>query len=119
MVAESYGRVLGCPLFSLGAEIGTNDAGLAELTEKVKEIFNRHLLYYESALRDAMRLELIPQRPVATVARRLLAYAEGMLTQARIYNDLSYVAEIEEGFMDILQPIATKDSPIYQPTSQI
>jgi TetR/AcrR family transcriptional repressor of nem operon len=103
-VAASYGRVLGCPLFALGAEVGANDSGLADITEKVKEILNRHLQYYESALRDAMRLELIPQRPVEVIARRLLAYAEGMMTQARIYNDLSYVAEIEEGFIDILQP---------------
>jgi TetR/AcrR family transcriptional repressor of nem operon len=109
-VLKQYGRVLGCPLFSLGAEVGTSEEAL---TNKVKEILNRHLEYYQSALRDAQRLHLIDDRPVEALARRLMAYAEGMLTQARIYNDLSYIAEIEEGFMDMLRPIRTPQNAVF------
>lgn len=93
-ITEKYGRVLGCPLFSLGAEVGTREE---KLVEKVKEILDKHLCYYESALRDAQHQGLIPESPVKPFARRLLAYIEGMLTQGRIHNDLSYIAEIEQG----------------------
>ena len=104
-ITKRFGRVLGCPLFSLGAEIGTLDEALCL---KVKEILDKHLHYYESALRDAQREKLIAPGPVAPVARRLLAYAEGMLTQARIHNDLSYVKEIEQGFSAMLDILALR-----------
>lgn len=99
-ISEKFGRVLGCPLFSLGAEVGTREEGLVL---KIKEILDKHLRYYESALLDAQNQQLISVTPVAPIARRLLAYAEGMLTQARIHNDLTYIAEIEQGFMAMLE----------------
>lgn len=98
-IREKFGRVLGCPLFSLGAEIGTREESLAI---KIKEILDKHLRYYESALLDAQHQQVIAITPVQPIARRLLAYAEGMLTQARIHNDLAYIAEIEQGFMAML-----------------
>jgi TetR/AcrR family transcriptional repressor of nem operon len=98
-ISEKFGRVLGCPLFSLGAEVGTREESLVL---KIKEILDKHLRYYESALLDAQHQQLIAITPVAPIARRLLAYAEGMLTQARIHNDLAYIAEIEHGFMAML-----------------
>lgn len=104
-ISEKFGRVLGCPLFSLGAELGTREENL---TCKIKEILDKHLFYYESALRDAQREKLIAKSPVEPIARRLLAYAEGMLTQARIHNDLSYIAEIEHGFMAMLDILAQR-----------
>lgn len=102
-IAEKFGRVLGCPLFSLGAEVGTREE---TLIAKIKQILDQHLRYYESALREAQDQQLIATTPVAPIARRLLAYAEGMLTQARIHNDLSYIAEIEQGFMAMLDLLA-------------
>jgi TetR/AcrR family transcriptional regulator, transcriptional repressor for nem operon len=104
-ISEKFGRVLGCPLFSLGAELGTREE---MLTNKIKEILDKHLFYYESALRDAQRQKLIAKGAVEPIARRLLAYAEGMLTQARIHNDLSYIAEIEHGFMAMLDILAQR-----------
>ena len=98
-IAQKFGRVLGCPLFSLGAEVGTREE---KLILKIKEILDKHLRYYESALLDAQHQQLIAITPVEPIARRLLAYAEGMLTQARIHNDLAYIAEIEQGFMAML-----------------
>lgn len=98
-ISEKFGRVLGCPLFSLGAEVGTREESLVL---KIKDILDKHLRYYESALLDAQHQQLIAVTPVAPIARRLLAYAEGMLTQARIHNDLAYIAEIELGFMAML-----------------
>lgn len=104
-ISEKFGRVLGCPLFSLGAEVGTREESLIL---KIKEILDKHLRYYESALIDAQHQKLIAVAPVEPIARRLLAYAEGMLTQARIHNELSYIAEIEHGFMAMLDIIAQR-----------
>lgn len=98
-IKKKYGRVLGCPLFSLGAEVGTREK---EIVQKVAEILDKHLTYYEAALRDAQNLNLIEKTSIKPLARRMLAYAEGMLTQARIHNDISYIAEIESGFMSII-----------------
>lgn len=55
-IREKFGRVLGCPLFSLGAEIGTREESLAI---KIKEILDKHLRYYESALLDAQHQQVI------------------------------------------------------------
>src|SRR5215472_3862015 len=47
---EKYGRVLGCPLFSLGAEVCTQEEGLQK---KIQEILGYKLKYLESAIREA------------------------------------------------------------------
>ncbi len=104
-IKEKFGRVLGCPLFSLGAEIGTSDELLGN---KIKTILDKHICYYESALRDAQRAGEIPAGPVEPLARRLFAYTEGMLTQGRIHNDISYIADIEQGFLDMLGVTANR-----------
>ncbi len=49
MKAE-YGHVLGCPLFTLGSEISTQED---KLQKKVAEILNQKRKYLESAIRDA------------------------------------------------------------------
>ncbi len=104
-IKEKFGKVLGCPLFSLGAEIGTSDELLAN---KIKTILDKHIYYYESAIRDAQRSGEIAPGPVEPLARRLFAYAEGMLTQGRIHNDISYIADIEQGFLDMLGVTANR-----------
>ncbi|TAE92188.1 MAG: hypothetical protein EAZ81_03555 [Verrucomicrobia bacterium] len=64
-ITEKFGRVLGCPLFSLGAEVGTREESLID---KIKQILDQHLRYYESALREAQDQQLIAMTPVAPIA---------------------------------------------------
>lgn len=93
------GRVLGCPLCTLGAEVSTQD-DLLRLT--VQRIMKQAMLYFETAVRDAHAAGLIRVADVGAKARVLYAYGEGLLTQARIHNNAELLLEMEQGIFDIL-----------------
>jgi TetR/AcrR family transcriptional repressor of nem operon len=96
---ESKGYVCGCALFALGSEMGTRDQAIRR---KVEEILGYFLRYYESAIRDAHAAGMIEAHDPAAKARIIFAYIEGMLTQARIMNDLGPIRELIGGVFDIL-----------------
>jgi len=96
---EKYGYVLGCPLFSLGAEICTQEH---DLQKKIQEILGYKLKYLESAIRDAHAAGLIDAPEPAIKARMVHAYYEGLLTQARIQNDVEVLRETAAGVFAIL-----------------
>ena len=93
------GCVLGCPLFTLGAEVCNQEENLHN---KIKEILGNYHTYLESAIRDAHNLGLIHAPDAASKARMLFAYSEGLMTQARILNDAEVLREMAEGMMGIL-----------------
>jgi TetR/AcrR family transcriptional repressor of nem operon len=93
------GCVLGCPLFTLGAEVCNQDA---KLHKKVKEILAQYHSYIESAIRDAHAQGLIDAPDAAARARMVFAYGEGLLTQARILNDVEVLREMADGIMGLL-----------------
>ncbi len=85
------GRVLGCPLCSVGSEICNQDE---KIRAKILDILSRKIEYLASAIRDAQTEELIaPGDPVAK-ARSMLAFYAGMITQARIHNDAEMLADL-------------------------
>src|ERR1051326_844941 len=88
------GRVLGCPIFSLGAEVSTQEA---ILQKKIQDILEAKRKYLESAIRDAHAQGLIHAPDAAAKARALFAYYEGLLTQARIQNNLEILREALHG----------------------
>ena len=96
---EKYGRVVGCPLHSLGAEISTLDP---RLSAKIQEIIVHFWKYLETAIRDAHAEGAIYAPDPAGKARMFFAYYEGLLTQARIQNDVGVLRELEEGVMCLL-----------------
>jgi TetR/AcrR family transcriptional regulator, transcriptional repressor for nem operon len=98
-IKARYGCVLGCPQFSLGAEVSTQED---RLQKKIQEILDYKQKYLESAIRDAHAAKLIQAPDAAAKARMLFAYYEGLLTQARIQNDLVVLREMEEGTMSLL-----------------
>src|SRR5438552_5513038 len=53
---EECGCVLGCPLFTLGAEVSTQEQ---KLRAKIHEILECHGKYFESAIREAHSAGLI------------------------------------------------------------
>src|ERR1044071_6243109 len=55
-IKNKHGCVLGCPLFSLGAEVSTQEV---HLREKVHEILNYKRKYLETAIRDAHATGLV------------------------------------------------------------
>lgn len=90
-VKARTGKVLGCPLCSVGSEICNQDE---KIREKVQEILARNTKYWESAIRDAQVAGLIaPGDPVAK-ARCVLAFYQGLITQARIHNDAEMLADL-------------------------
>lgn len=90
-----HGKVLGCPLCSLGSEICNQDE---QIRDKIREICTRNIKYWESAIRDAQTEGLIAPGDAAAKARCVFAYCEGLITQARIYND----AEILRNMADLV-----------------
>ena len=85
------GKVLGCPLCSVGSEICNQDE---RIREKIQEILARNTKYWESAIRDAQSLGLIGPGDPGAKARCVLAYYEGMITQARIHNDVEMLRDL-------------------------
>ena len=53
---KKHGFVLGCPLFTLGAEVSTQEQ---KLRENIQEVLEQHERYFESAIRDAHAAGLI------------------------------------------------------------
>jgi TetR/AcrR family transcriptional repressor of nem operon len=96
---SKYGYVLGCPLFTLGAEVSTQEQ---ELRAKVEEILEQHGKYLESAIRDAQAQGLIRNPDVAAAGRMVGAYFEGLCTQARIQNDVEVLREMTAGVFAII-----------------
>jgi TetR/AcrR family transcriptional repressor of nem operon len=96
---NKHGRVLGCPIHSLGAEVSTTDE---RLRDKLQEILSQFIRYYESAIRDAYHQGCIQVADAPALARIVFAYGEGLLLHARIWNDLSYLDEMEAGAKRIL-----------------
>jgi TetR/AcrR family transcriptional repressor of nem operon len=96
---EKVGFVCGCPLFSLGCEIGTQEPAIRA---KIHEILDQNLRYIESALRDAQMKGDISISDPGFIARVIFDYCEGAHTRARIMNDLGPINELERGVMEIL-----------------
>jgi TetR/AcrR family transcriptional repressor of nem operon len=83
-VYAETGQILGCPLFTLGSEISTQDERLRLL---VQEIMSTGAALFESALRDAQAAGEIDGTNIALKARQLWGFYEGTLTRARIENN--------------------------------
>jgi|ERR1035438_3017184 TetR/AcrR family transcriptional repressor of nem operon len=98
-IKVKYGRVLGCALASLGSEICTQEDALQE---KIQEIMDQKRRYIESAIRDAHAAGVIHAPDSAAKARMVFAYYEGLLTQARIQNDVEVLRESASGVFAML-----------------
>ena len=93
------GHVLGCALFALGAEVGTQEA---ELAKKIQGILDQKRKYLESAIRDAHAAGLVNVPDAAGKARTLFTYYEGHLTEARILNNLDILKDQIRGTYELL-----------------
>src|SRR5262249_8766868 len=98
-IAKKYGHVLGCPLFSVGAEVSTRENGLQK---KIQEVLEYKRRYFESAIREAHAAGLIHAPDPASKSRILFAYYQGLMTQARILNDLDVLKEATRGMHELL-----------------
>lgn len=83
-VKRKHGKVLGCPVVSMGSETCTCDN---EINVKIRELLSRKRKYYESAIRDAVAEGVIPPCDPAEKTMAFAALIEGTISQARIMND--------------------------------
>lgn len=103
---KAHGQVLGCPCFSVGSETSTQDE---PIRQKVQEILQRQIRYFESAIRDGQADGSIPGGDASSKAKCLFALFEGSLGQARIQNDLEFLRVLPETSRSILG--AAADTP--------
>ncbi|PTY08545.1 TetR/AcrR family transcriptional regulator [Opitutaceae bacterium EW11] len=96
---KDCGFVCGCPMFSLGSEIGTLEPAIRE---KVSEILGRLEKYFESAIREAHALGQIEAPDAASLAWQVLTLYEGAVTLARIRNDFQPIETLEAGLFRLL-----------------
>lgn len=96
---KQHGSVLGCPLCTLGAEVSTQESGLRK---KVEEIMRKSRNYVETAIRDAQAERSVHVKDAADAARIVYAYMEGLLTQARIQNNVELLKDMSRGVFMIL-----------------
>lgn len=102
---EAHGRVLGCPIHSLGAEVSTTDP---PLRDRLQEILDEFLQFYESAIIEGqIRGEVVPGDP-GLLARMVFAYSEGLLMHARMKNDLAPLEDFEPGALHLLTGASTE-----------
>ncbi|MES2706215.1 MAG: TetR/AcrR family transcriptional regulator [Verrucomicrobiota bacterium] len=96
---DQNGKILGCPMITLGAELSTRDE---KIRLKTVEIMNRYIRYFESAVRDAAALGEIRTTDPAALARDLFAYFQGSMLAAKVGNDLAPLRGMREGMTRLL-----------------
>lgn len=99
-VCEKTGKVLGCPVCSLGSEISTQEI---DVGAKVREIVTRKRRYLESAIRDAVAEGAIEPCDPAQKALALTCLIEGTVSQARIMNDPEVLRTLPTMAIDLLR----------------
>ena len=109
-VKKKHGKVLGCPVVSMGSETCTCDN---EINLKIRELLGRKRRYYESAIRDAVADGLIAPCDPAQKAMDFAALIEGCICQARIMNDPEVARTLPTVGLGLLgaKPIAGIPSP--------
>jgi TetR/AcrR family transcriptional regulator, transcriptional repressor for nem operon len=98
-VQKRCGSILGCPLLSVGSEVSTQDE---KLREKVQEILDRKIRYFESAIRDAHSQGVIVAPDAKAKAKGLFACYQGTLAHARIQNNLEPLRDFKYVAREIL-----------------
>lgn len=98
-IKRECGAVLGCPFYTLGSEVCTQDTALRD---KIQEILAWKLTYFESAIRDAHAQGLIDAPDAKAKAKALFMLIQGGLTQARIQNNLDVLRDLYPCALDLL-----------------
>ena len=88
---DTNGRVLGCPMFTLASEICTQDESIRARLRKILDLGPYH---FGNAIRDAQALGEVEPGDPALKARALLGFYEGMLTSARIDNNMALIQNL-------------------------
>lgn len=102
---QKHGKVLGCPIGSVGSEVSTQEP---QVSEKIREIGARKQRYYESAIRDAMAEGSVAPGDAKQKAQTFLFLIQGALSEARIANNPELLRNLPA---TALQMIGAKSVP--------
>src|SRR5688572_22858032 len=80
---EKTGRVLGCPLCSVGSETSNSDPVICA---KVQELISNYSGYIERTIRDLQADGAVKPQDITLQTQGLIAHMHGVLGQARIQN---------------------------------
>ena len=94
------GKVLGCPVCSVGSEVTTQDI---DVSTTIRDIFSRKRRYYESTIRDAVASGAIEPCDPAQKTIALAGLIEGIVSQARIMNDPEIIRELPAMALGLLR----------------
>ncbi len=94
------GRMLGCPVASVGSELGTGECGICD---KTREIITRKRRYVESAVREAIADGSLEPGDAVKRTTVLLSFIDGLTLQARISNDPELLKDLPELGLEILR----------------
>ena len=100
-IAESTGRIWGCPFGNLAVELSTQDE-LIRL--KIQQIFEIITQSFEGALRDAVASGELPEIDIAATAQAILAYLEGIALLAKTHNDPNLIKRLAQKAMQLALP---------------
>jgi len=108
---KKHGRVLGCPVGSVGSEVSTHEA---EVNAKIRDIVALKRRYFESAIRDAMTEGTIERGDPAQRARSLEFLVQGALGDARIMNNAEPLRDLPSVALEMLK---AKAAPVVSTAS--
>jgi TetR/AcrR family transcriptional repressor of nem operon len=108
-VKKDTGKVLGCPVFSVGCEVSTQEV---DVGAKVREIVGRKRKYLESAIRDAIAEGSIEPCDPAQKVLALSCMMDGAVSQARIMNETEPLRSLVTMGLDLLR---VKKAPLPTP----
>ena len=103
-----HGRMLGCPVASVGSEVGTQECSICS---KTREIFARKRRYVESAIREAIADGSLEPGDPSKRTIVLTSFIEGMMFQARAMNDPEILKDLHEMGLEILRVKASPTVP--------
>lgn len=97
---SSHGKIWGCPMITLGAELSTQEEAIRA---KAAEIVRRYVRYLESAIRDAQEEGVVAPGNAREAAERVFSLFQGSLLQAKILNDLTPLRDLNANILRLLE----------------
>jgi TetR/AcrR family transcriptional repressor of nem operon len=96
---QTNGQILGCPLFTLGAEICTQDQ---RLCARIQEFLRAIMTTFTRAISEGQAIGEIPGSQPETRARVFFSTYEGILTLARIENNPDLVRNLTRDTLEAI-----------------
>jgi TetR/AcrR family transcriptional repressor of nem operon len=94
------GRVLGCPLCSLGSELSTQDAAIRD---EVSRILDCQRDFWQSAIEDGQAEGMFEPGDARAKADGAMAYLIGLVTQAKLHDDVGMLRDLADRMAEHLR----------------